>query len=449
MKRMMFKGSRYCSLVMMVWILCNSCARQEKTIDFTAKDISTVIDQMTDIMVHDITNPPLAARFFSYSLLAGYEVSAHQDTTMPAFRNRLNDYPSISFPADNKSVNTQLAALLAIMETAKKLQPSGALMDQYEKRFMDSCRQLGASDEILEQSKQYAEQISKQMLAYAKSDRYNLISNLPRYTPSNNPGSWFPTPPGFIAAVEPYFNTIRSFSLDSSSQFKPPVPIVFDSTKNSKFFQLAYAVYQEGKSSDTAHQSIASFWDCNPFIMNDKGHLQYAFKKISPGAHWLGITGIAARQANLTFNKTLEIYSVVAMGLMDGFICCWDEKYRSNRIRPETAIRRYIDPEWTPLLQTPPFPEYLSGHSTISAASSVILAHYFGDQFAYTDSVELRFGLPARSFSSFREAAKQAAISRFYGGIHFMDAIDNGFVQGEQVGRNLLVKAGISATSSY
>lgn len=449
MKTMLFRGSRYCSLVMMVLIFCNSCARQEKTIGFTTKDISRVIDQMTDIMVHDITNPPLAARFFSYSLLAGYEVAAHQDTTMPVFRNRLNEYPAISFPADHKSVNTGLAALLAIMETAKKLQPSGAMMDQYEKRFLDSCRQLGASDEILEQSKQYAEQISKQLLDYAKSDRYNQISNLPRYTPSNNPGAWFPTPPGFIAAVEPYFNTIRSFSLDSASQFRPPAPIAFDSTKNSKFFQLANAVYQEGKSSDTAHQVIASFWDCNPFIMNDNGHLQYAFKKISPGAHWLGITGIAAQQANLSFNKTLEIYSVVAMGLMDGFICCWDEKYRSNRIRPETAIRRYIDPEWTPLLQTPPFPEYLSGHSTISAASSVILTYYFGDKFAYTDSVELRFGLPARSFSSFRAAAKEAAISRFYGGIHFMDAIDNGFIQGEQVAGNLLEKAGLTATSSY
>ena len=128
------------------------------------------------------------------------------------------------------------------------------------------------------------------------------------------------------------------------------------------------------------------------------------------------------------------------MGLMDAFICCWDEKFRSNRIRPETAIRNYIDPHWEPFLQTPPFPEYLSGHSTISAASATILTYYFGENFQYTDSVEVKYGLAPRSFTSFWQAAKEAAISRFYGGIHFMDAIDNGIIQGKKAGENVLKK---------
>src|SRR5690606_37804694 len=138
------------------------------------------------------------------------------------------------------------------------------------------------------------------------------------------------------------------------------------------------------------------------------------------------------------FAKTLKVNTAVAIGMMDAFMTCWDEKYRSNRIRPETAIRKYIDPTWTPFLQTPPFPEYLSGHSVVSAAVSAILTHFIGDQFAYTDTVEERFGLPARDFKSFKQAADEAAISRFYGGIHFMDAIDVGMKQGDQVG-NLLV----------
>jgi membrane-associated phospholipid phosphatase len=91
-------------------------------------------------------------------------------------------------------------------------------------------------------------------------------------------------------------------------------------------------------------------------------------------------------------------------------------------------------------LQTPPFPEYLSGHSTISSAAAVVLTHYFGENFAYTDTVEVRFGLPERKFSSFQEAAIEAGISRFYGGIHFMDAIDNGRKQGLQVGEWVLSK---------
>jgi hypothetical protein len=125
---------------------------------------------------------------------------------------------------------------------------------------------------------------------------------------------------------------------------------------------------------------------------------------------------------------------------MDSFICCWDEKYRSNRIRPETAIRKYIDPEWRPLLQTPPFPEYLSGHSVISASSAVILTSYFGKDFHYTDNVEEKYGLTPRSFYSFEEAAKEAAISRLYGGIHFKDAVENGLLQGQMIGNWVIKK---------
>jgi hypothetical protein len=188
------------------------------------------------------------------------------------------------------------------------------------------------------------------------------------------------------------------------------------------------------------HRDIAAFWDCNPFALEDNGHLMVGLKKISPGAHWLGITGIACEKGNKGFEETMFIYTTLSVGLMDAFICCWDEKYRSNRIRPETAIRKYIDPTWSPLIQTPPFPEYLSGHSVISASSATILTHFFGDSFNYTDTVENRYGLQPRTFKSFQDAAIEAGLSRFYGGIHFMDAIDNGRAQGLKVGEWVLSK---------
>ena len=243
-----------------------------------------------------------------------------------------------------------------------------------------------------------------------------------------------------MAAVEPYFKTVRPFALDSCDQFKPSKPIAFSEVKGSPFYELAAAVYKEGKELSENHRVIASFWDCNPFAVQNSGHLQYGFKKISPGAHWLGIAGIACLTSNKGFEESMQIYTSVSIGLMDAFITCWDEKFRSNRIRPETAIRKYIDPEWAPLLQTPPFPEYLSGHSVISASSATILTHYFGDHFSYTDSVEVTYGLPSRSFRSFQEAATEAGLSRFYGGIHFMDAITNGQEQGTKVGAWVLKK---------
>ena len=427
-------------LFLFLFFLQSSCIPKKKLTPFSNKDISVIITEMSNIMVHDITNPPLAARFFSYACLAGYEVVSQMDTRYKSMQGILNKYPDIKKPPAGKSFSYQLAALLAMMETAKKMQPSGKLMEAFEEKFIDSCRKEGLNDDMLNNSKNYALTISSQILAYAKADGYNKISNLPRYTPLTANGYWYPTPPGFMAAVEPNFNTVRSFTLDSSAQFKPLPPVVFSEKKGSSFYALTAAVYTEGNELKEDHRLIAAFWDCNPFAIQDGGHLQYGFKKISPGAHWLGITGIACLRANKGFEETMKIYTSVSIGLMDAFICCWDEKYRRNRIRPETAIRKYIDPQWAPLLQTPPFPEYPSGHSVISNTSAAILTYYFGNQFFYADSVEVTYGLPSRSFQSFKQAASEAAISRFYGGIHFMDAIVNGQQQGTMVGAWVLKK---------
>ena len=105
--------------------------------------------------------------------------------------------------------------------------------------------------------------------------------------------------------------------------------------------------------------------------------------------------------------------------MFDAFIQCWDEKFRSNKARPETLINKYIDAEWRPFLQTPPFPEYTCGHSTVSAAAAETLTSIFGDHFQYTDTSELEFGIANRSFASFRDAALENNWARFYGGIHF------------------------------
>ena len=431
---------RFMLIFSFLFILHSSCTQQKQLPPFSNKDISVIITEMTDIMVHDITNPPLAARFFSYTCLAGYEVLSQNDAKFKSMHGILNNYPEIKKPRALQPDSYQLTVLLAMMETAKKMQPSGKLMEAFEEKFINSCRKGGFSDEMLNNAKNYALVISSQILAYANADGYNKISNLPRYTPLITNGYWYPTPPGFMAAVEPNFNTVRSFTLDSPAQFKPLPPVAFSAKTGSSFYALTAAVYKEGNKLNEDHRLIASFWDCNPFAMQDGGHLQYGFKKISPGAHWLGIAGIACLNANKGFEETMQIYTSVSIGLMDAFICCWDEKYRSNRVRPETAIRKYIDPQWAPLLQTPPFPEYLSGHSVISNASAAILTHYFGNNFSYSDSVEVAYGLPSRAFQSFQQAAAEAAISRFYGGIHFMDAITNGQQQGTKVGAWVLQK---------
>jgi hypothetical protein len=197
-------------------------------------------------------------------------------------------------------------------------------------------------------------------------------------------------------------------------------------------------VYDFGKNLSQEQSDIAMFWDCNPFALQQLGHLEFGIKKISPGGHWIGITGIACKTQKLTLSKTVYVHALVSIGIADAFISCWNDKYKYNRIRPVTAIKKLIDHNWSPLLQTPPFPEYTSGHSVISTTASTILTHLFGDHFSFTDDTEKEFGLPQRKFNSFIQASKEAAISRLYGGIHFRDAIENGIKEGAQIGKFII-----------
>lgn len=422
------------NIALAIIVLASGC-KPAKPPQISGNDIGHVTKIMSAVMIHDVTNPPLAARFFAYTCITGYEIMSENDKTIPGLYGRLNRYPVISKPSSLTGYDARLSCILGMMETAAKVQPSGHLIAKEEQRYIDSCRQAGFSDAVIDSSVHYAKVISRQVMAYAKADRYNRISNYIRYTPLGKPGAWEPTPPAYFAPVEPYFNTIRPFTLDSASQFVPEPPVPFSTDKNSTFYQYASQVYtQGGRELTQEHKDIANFWDCNPFAVEDNGHMLIGLKKISPGAHWMGITAIACKKANASFSKTIQINTAVSVGLMDGFMCCWDDKYRTNRIRPETAIRKYIDPAWHPLLQTPPFPEYISGHSVVSATSAVILTHYLGDNFSFVDNVEQSYHIPPRHFTSFMQAANEAAMSRFWGGIHFKDAIEKGLWQGHQVG---------------
>jgi len=252
-------------------------------------------------------------------------------------------------------------------------------------------------------------------------------------------GRWQPTPPSYMDGLEPHWNKIRSFVIDSAAQFKPVPPPKFSMNKNSDFYKELVEVYEISKEitkkGDTSEEiAIAQFWDCNPYVSVTRGHLMFAVKKITPGAHWIGITKIAAIKEKADFTRTVFAYTKTSIAIADAFISCWDEKYRSNLVRPETLINTYFDDEWKPILQTPPFPEYTSGHSVVSGAASSVLTSIFGDDFSFSDNTELPYGLPIRNYKSFKHAADEAAISRMYGGIHYRAAVEVGVGQGRKIG---------------
>ncbi|HVY73203.1 MAG TPA: vanadium-dependent haloperoxidase [Puia sp.] len=388
---------------------------------------------ITQVMMHDVTDPAAAARFYAYSVLTGYEIVCQQEQRLPRFQRAFRNYPVKDYHPGN-SVDIEFSALYGILETGKAVLPSGYRLEENQKQLYQLFLMHQVPRDRLDSSAAFARKISRQVVDFGNQDGYFKLSTLPRYKPMNTDTAWQPTPPEYMAAVQPHWSILRPFFLDSATQFKPKPLVPFDTAKTSPFFQLAMDVYRAGKNLTTTQRLIANFWDCNPFAVQFQGHMSIGLKKISPGGHWMGITGTVCQQKKLGIDSTLFLYTVVALAVHDAFISCWTEKYRTNRIRPETVINRFIDEKWQPELQTPPFPEYTSGHSVVSTTAATVLTHYLGDHLAFTDSTETYIGLPPRKFSSFMQASDEACISRFYGGIHYMDSINYGRDEGIAIG---------------
>lgn len=423
-----------------VAIFFTALSSMSQPLRFEAGDYVHALKRSTDIMVNDVTSPIAASRYYAYITIAANEVFALTNPGHPKMPGLVRGMAKINLPAHTiRHCHPGFAAILTTYRVTARLLPSGYLM----KRPIDSLIGLASSrldSSAYQSSMTLVDSVVANLLRYAGPDGFAKLSGMRRYTPSSGDGFWQPTPPAFMPALEPYWNTLQTFVLDSAAQFKPQAPAAYSSDSGSAYFKLVSEVYHVTSTNDSSKNAIANFWDCNPFALQQMGHVEFGLKKISPGGHWMGITGIACLKAGKSMEESSYIHALTAVTIADAFICCWDEKYRSNRIRPETAIKRLIDPEWKPLLQTPPFPEYPSGHSVISSAAATVLTQLFGSRFSFTDDTETEFGLPARKFNSFWQAANEASISRLYGGIHYRDAIDNGIRQGRAVGNLALLR---------
>ncbi len=392
------------------------------------------VENLTDIQVHDIFSPPVASRVYVYPCIAAYEAISPAYPDNESFANRLSELTPLNVEVDTAQVSFELAAIYAFNEVGKQLIFSEEKMTAWQDEVDSLVNAWGVAPRMIKASKNYASQVRQHILAWAKEDNYDQTRAMPKFSVTEDPSRWKPTPPAYMEGIEPHWNKIRTLVIDSAGQFRPAPPPAFDLTEGSAFYQLAKEVYEVGNKLDEEQRLIASFWDCNPYVMHQTGHVMFATKKITPGGHWMGIAGVACRKADADIMETVKIHSLVSITLFDAFISCWDEKYRSALIRPETVINEAIDPDWLPVLQTPPFPEHTSGHSVISTAAAVMLTELLGDNFEFLDVVEVDYGLPERHFNSFMEASREAAVSRLYGGIHYRPAIEDGVTQGQQVG---------------
>ena len=393
------------------------------------------MQKLTDVIVYDIFSPPVASRIYVYPTIAAYEILINQHPNFKSLTGKIKGLDKIPLPDPDLEYSFPLASIHAFLVVGKDLIFSEEKITDYQKELMSELKELGIPNDIYNRSIDYGDIVASHIREWYKKDNYDQTRSFPKYTiRRNNIESWKPTPPDYMEGIEPHWNKIRTLLIDSADQFTVDQPPSFSMKKDSHFYKDLYEVYQIGKNLTDEQKQIASFWDCNPYVSHHKGHAMFATKKITPGGHWIGITKIATQKADLSLMETIYTYTLVSVGLFDSFIVCWDEKWRSILVRPETLINQFIDKEWIPYLQTPPFPEYTSGHSVISRTSAKILTKVLGDNFEFLDTTEEKYGLKARNYKSFIEAADEAAISRIWGGIHYMPAITLGVKQGDKVG---------------
>jgi hypothetical protein len=422
--------------------VCLFACKQKDYTKYTNDPIlySKTVKKLNDVVLYNNFSPVVASRNYAYANIAAYECMAAGDSSYQSLSGQIKHLPQMPRPAE-KALDYQLASLLAFVKVGNAVTfPEGVLMDYYNS-LKEGADDAGMPSDILDNTVAFSDTIAATVLKWSKGDNYAKTRSAEKFTVKQEDGRWIPTPPAYNQALEPFWCDIRPLVIDSSSQFLPPPAPKYDMTDTSSLYCREVMEVKQTVENLTAEQKhIADFFDDNPFNLHVTGHVMYATKKFSPPGHWMNIVGIAAGKSGADFNATVAAFTETSIALFDGFITCWKSKYISNTVRPETVINKLLDQAWQPYIQTPPFPSYVSGHSVISAASAEIMTSHFGDNFAYTDTSELEFGIANRSFKSFRHAADEASMSRLYGGIHYRSDLVQGNIVGRKLGEYIVGK---------
>ena len=421
------------------FILFASACNQPETKKLDSVDVLiNNEDQLTQIIIYDVFTPPVASRIYVYSSIAAYEAMRHSNNS-PSIAEKLNGFDKMPLPDATKKYDYTLAASEAFFKVARNVKVfSVDSLNAYEKSIHDNYKS-NLDEATYAASVAFGDTIAAVVLKRAKTDGYFISRGKAKYLGSNEPGKWRPTPPDYLDGVEWCWNTMKPMVLDSASQFAPVRPPKYDTKPGSTFHTLVKEVYDINKNLTEEQKLIAKYWDDNPFVIEHSGHMTFGNKKITPGGHWMGIAAQIIKQEKADPVKAAQTFALTSIALYDGFIACWDEKYRSSYVRPVTVIKDIIDKDWMPLLQTPPFPEYTSGHSTITASAATVLTKLYRDNLAFEDSSDYQYIGLKRKFSSLSAAAEECSMSRVYGGIHYTISVNTGADMGKQVG-GLVVK---------
>jgi hypothetical protein len=375
-------------------------------------------------------SPPVASRSFAYMGVTAFEAVASGTDGMQSLAGQLNGLQPLPRRKPGEAYDEAVVVNAALTSLVRKLfqntGPTGRRVLDLQDAKLGKLVTEGIAPDVIARSEDYGREIAAHVLAWSRDDGGAVIENMGfpyQYTLNQGPAHWVPT--SLIAQQQlpllPKWGANRTFAMPTGKTCDLPAPPQYSEEKDSPFFAEALEVYQTSKNLSADQRAIARFWSDDPMLSP------------TPPGHWISIALQIIEHDRLDLERSVDVLARLGIALADAFINCWETKFQYDLLRPVTYIRRLIDPGWEPLLITPPFPEYPSGHSTQSAAAAAVLTSLFGENFAFEDRTRERDGLKPRNFANFSAAAHEAAMSRLLGGIHFRSAIERGLLQGQCV----------------
>jgi PAP2 superfamily len=414
--------------------LADSNSNGKSADDISAKVATTWFELLYDIVKAEKTTPPQASRIYGITALALYESIVSGAKAQRSLAGQLNDLTTLPRAPIDAGLHWPAVANVAIANTIRgvygEISPNTlGHISKLEETFASEFRSNNPAHDY-ERSAAHGRAVSEAILAWATTDGFAAHNKCPYIAPSSEPGRWRATPPAFMPnPLQPCWGQLRPMALRSGKECAAPGPPKFSNNTNSELYAAATEVYKVGLQLSSEQKIIADYWADNP---GDTG---------TPPGHWVDIVSQIVRTQKLSLAKAAEAYARVGIAAHDAFIGCWYTKYLHNLKRPVTYINDNVQGQWRSYVATPAFPSYPSGHSVQSGAVAHVLTDMFGP-ISFRDMTHVNHGtIPSqqpRTFRSFQDAAAEAAISRLYGGIHYLFDNNDGLASGECIGRIIL-----------